>query len=502
MRNLTRSLDFHARTRPDVEALIYDGSRLSWRELQDRVQRTAAGLADQGIGVGDVVALMMKNSAAFIEVLYALSHLGAVSLPINFRLSGKEVEYIVTNSTAKMVLADEEFSQAVGNVSAAVVLLDGAAQSDSTLIFGECGHMVMAIPRNGDDLFRLMYTSGTTGHPKGVMHSYDNFQWKGIDHAIVLNLTHSDRLLAVGPLYHVGACDLPGLGVHMMGGTIVVMRDFDAAATLGMIAKEQINGIWLAPVMMAGILVVDTVHDTTTLKWCIGGGEKTPEHRIRQFTGKFKNARYIDAYGMTESVSGDTFMEAGREIEKIGSVGRPVPHLVVEIRDDAGHSVGVGVEGEICLRGPKITSGYWQDPEKTAAAFHTDGFLRTGDVGYLDADGFLFLTDRKKDMIISGGENIASSEVERVIFGLDGVEDVAVIARNDEKWGEIPVAVIVPKAGAVLTKDDLDQHCRAQLAGFKCPKDLVIIDSLPRNPSGKVLKRVLRDLVTSYKSSD
>jgi fatty-acyl-CoA synthase len=230
--------------------------------------------------------------------------------------------------------------------------------------------------------------------------------------------------------------------------------------------------------------------DVSSVRWIIGGGERTPEARIRQFSGYFRG-RYIDAYGLTESCSGDSFMEAGREIEKIGSVGRALAHVEIEIRDAAGARLPAGEAGEICLRGPKITRGYWRDANKTAASFHGDWF-RTGDVGYLDAEGFLYLTDRVKDMIISGGENIASSEVERVIYELPQVREVAVIGLPDPRWGEKPVAVIVLAEGGALAMSDLTDHCRARLASFKVPKQLILRDSLPRNPSGKVLKRVLR----------
>jgi fatty-acyl-CoA synthase len=233
-------------------------------------------------------------------------------------------------------------------------------------------------------------------------------------------------------------------------------------------------------------------YDVSSLRWAIGGGEKTPEARIRAFSQYFTNARYIDAYGLTETCGGDTFMEPGFEIAKIGSTGRAVAHVEIQIRDDAGAVLAPGEIGEICLRGPKITSGYWKDPEKTAAAFFGDWF-RSGDIGYLDSDGFLFLTDRKKDIIISGGENIASSEVERVIYEMLEIREVAVIGVPDERWGERPIAVVALSEGATLDLARLKEHCRTRLAAFKIPKQLIIRDSLPRNPSGKVLKRVLRD---------
>jgi fatty-acyl-CoA synthase len=277
------------------------------------------------------------------------------------------------------------------------------------------------------------------------------------------------------------------------GGLLSIHRTFDPDAALEAIERERLNAAWFAPVMTTALLTHPgrDQYDVSSLKWVIGGGEKTPEPRIRAFSDLFKSARYIDAYGLTETVGGDTFMEAGREVEKIGSTGRAIAHVEIEIRDDGGNRLAAGEDGEICLRGPKVTKGYWKDPDKTKAAFFGDWF-RTGDVGHLDAEGFLYLTDRKKDMIISGGENIASSEVERVIYELPGVREVAVIGVPDERWGEKPVAVVVLAENTALDLAALATHCRSRLAGFKVPKELVVRDSLPRNPSGKVLKRVLR----------
>ena len=349
-----------------------------------------------------------------------------------------------------------------------------------------------------DDLFRLMYTSGTTDRPKGVMHTYANFYWKCADHVVALGLGAHDRLLVAGPLYHVGAFDLPGMGVLWVGGTIAILRDFDAARALAAIAAEKLTGAWFAPVMLSAILTHPDRHryDVSSLRWVVGGGERTPEARIRAFTGLFTKGRYIDAYGMTETCSGDTLMEAGREIDKIGSVGRALAHVEIEIRDEEGRALPPGQAGEISLRGPKVTRGYWKDPEKTRASFFGD-WLRSGDVGHLDAEGFLYLTDRKKDMIISGGENIASSEVERVLYELPQVLEAAVIGVADAKWGERPVAVLVLRPGASLSHEALQRHCREKLAGFKVPREMIVREELPRNPSGKVLKRVLREEIAA-----
>lgn len=274
-----------------------------------------------------------------------------------------------------------------------------------------------------------------------------------------------------------------------------ILRDFDPAWMLAAIERERLTCAWMAPVMLGRALTLEgrQKYDLTSLRWTIGGGEKTPESRIRAFTELFPNGRYIDGYGLTETCSGDTLMEAGMEIAKIGSTGRPTPHCEIRITDDDGKEVPAGQQGEICVRGPKVTKGYWKDPEKTEASFYPEGWFRSGDVGYVDTDGFLYITDRKKDMILSGGENIASSEVERVIYQMPQVSEVAVIGVPDEHWGEKPVAVIVPKPGQTLAYEVMRDHCRQHLASFKVPKELHLREALPRNPSGKILKRVLRD---------
>src|SRR3546814_832995 len=279
---------------------------------------------------------------------------------------------------------------------------------------------------------------------------------------------------------------------------LVVQRDFNEDHVFSAIERERITGAWLAPVMVGRLSAHqhNTKRDLTSFKWCIGGGEKTPENRIRMFSEVFKNGRYIDAYGLTETCGGDTFMEAGKEIEKIGSTGRALPHVQIQIFDERGNPVPLGENGEICLRGPKVTRGYWRQEEKTRQSFF-DGWFRSGDIGHLDADGFLYLTDRKKDMIISGGENISSSEVERVIFMMPQIADVAVIGLPDERWGECVTAVVAFRERQTLNLDELIAFCRQHLARFKVPKKLIVSDALPRNPSGKVLKRVLREQLTA-----
>ena len=493
MVNLSAFIRFHALRNPEQVALIYGELRISYAELYERILRLAGFMRAKGIGEGDVLAVVMKNSPAFLEAAFAASHLGAVFLPVNFRLAREEVAYITGDGGARLVLADRELASSVEGL-AGVVLLDGPAQADSRTLSDAGAALPAPAPRGTQDLFRLLYTSGTTDRPKGAMHSYENFYWKCMDQVIALGLSAADRLLVAGPLYHVGAFDLPGVAVLWVGGAFCVIRDFDPEAALAAIEREQLTGAWLAPVMLGQVLNCPERErfELSSLAWVIGGGERTPEPRIHEFGALFPAARYIDSYGLTESCGGDTMMEAGREVERIGSTGRALAHVEVAIRDENGAVLRPGEDGEIVLRGPKITQGYWNDPDKTAQTVK-HGWLHTGDVGHLDGDGFLFLTDRKKDMILSGGENIASSEVERVIDLMPEIAEAAVIGLPDEEWGEMPVAVVVLAEGAALDHETLAGHCREHLAGFKVPKRVILRDVLPRNPSGKVLKRVLRD---------
>ena len=495
MVSLSSSVAYWARAEPDRLAIVYGEQRVSYGALNERVGVLAALLQRRGIRKGDVVALLMKNSSAFLEAVLAIGHLGAVLLPLNYRLSRDEVDYIVGHAGASLMLVDEELEPLAQGFAQRLVLGAQAQQDTRQLSAGRAEEaLAEGPPCQPGDLFRLMYTSGTTDRPKGVTHVYSNFYWKCLDHIAALGLTGEDRVLVVGPLYHVGAFDLPGAAVLILGGALVVLREFDPGEMLAAIEREKVSCGWLAPVMLNRTLAFAGRghYDVSSLRWVIGGGERTPESRVIEFTSLFTRGRYIDAYGLTETCGGDTFMQAGREIEKIGSAGRATANVQIEIRDDAGRPLAADQDGEICLRGPKVTTGYWRDPAKTAASFYPGGWFRTGDVGHLDAEGFLYLTDRMKDMIISGGENIASSEVERVLYQLPQVAEAVAIGLPDEKWGERVVAVVVPRAGQSLTLAQVQTHCRQHLAGFKLPRQLICLSDLPRNPSGKVLKRVLR----------
>jgi len=502
MYNFVRFLDRSSDRWPDREALLYVGRRLTNRELSTRVSALAASLRDRGFGRGDVVALLMNNCSEFLEAAFAINKLGAIFLPLNYRLAPPELAYILKHSGARGIITEIEFLGAVEDIQRRLpglgeVLVVGLSASDSRAyepaVEGQLGTRMPTAEVGTDDVQRLMYTSGTTARPKGVPITYGNVLWKVFGHVVEFGINATDRILMSGPLYHVGAFDLPGTGVLYVGGSAVILRKFDPAEVMKTIEAEHITIIWLAPAMVNSILNMQGLEKvvTSSLRLIINGGEKMPMPLIERILNTFPNAWMADAYGLTETVSGDTFLDREHVLTKIGSVGKPVVHLDIRVADEAGRAVSTDYLGEVQLRGPKVFNGYWKDPAASAAAF-VDGWFRTGDIGRIDADGFLFIEDRKKDMIVSGGENVASSEVERVLYQHGAVLEAAVVGVADPRWGEVPKAFIVLKPGQSATVEELIELCRSQLARFKVPKSIEFVTELPRNPSGKVLKRELR----------
>jgi acyl-CoA synthetase (AMP-forming)/AMP-acid ligase II len=491
-------LAHHASRTPDKAMLVFEGEPTTYGQMAARTARLAGGLAERGVGRGDVVALLAYNCPELLEAIFAANHLGAIAMPINWRLAAPEVRYILEHAGAKALVCDEALvelaDEATKGIEATLVRTCASGRVEGWVPLADLhGEPVACVPADADDVHRLMYTSGTTGRPKGVMLTHANLAWKNFAHLVEFGFTGADLGLACGPLYHVGALDLTTTSLIAAGATTIIHRAFDAAAVAEEIERSRVTTVWLAPAMVNAILALPDVEtrDLSSVRLIISGGEKMPIPLIERIGRTFPSAWFADAYGLTETVSGDTFLDRGSVVAKLGSVGRPCLHLELDVWDDEGRSVPAGERGEIVLRGPKVFKGYWRDPEATARAF-AGGWFHTGDIGVRDEDGYVFIVDRLKDMIVSGGENIAGSEVERVLYEHDAVLEAAVVGRPDERWGEVPVAYVVLRDGAEATADELVEHCRSQLAKFKVPKDVTFLGALPRNPSGKVLKRELR----------
>jgi len=502
--NWSYVLERNAEEFPNKEALVFGERRYTFKELEGRVDALAKGLQGLGVKRGDVVAILLLNCPEFMEITFAVNKLGGVWLPLNYRLAGPELTYILNHSEATMLISEAEFDPVVSGIRQdlpGVKKFVCVGKNVPTgwepydrLLEANRGFKVPHALVELDDLHRLMYTSGTTAHPKGVMITYGNLYWKNISHIMAFHITPEDKTLVVGPLYHVGGLDLPGTGTLYAGGSLVILRRFEPLPVLETIHKERVTNAWFAPTMVNMLFQEPTFdrYDVSSVRFIIDGGEKMPLPLITKIKEKFPNAWFADAYGLTETVSGDTFLPREKMIEKIGSVGKPVVQLRVRIVDDEGKEVPPNTLGEIVLRGPKVFKGYWRNPQATAEAIK-NGWFHTGDIGTLDEEGFLYIIDRKKDIIISGGENIASLEVERVIYELPQVLETAVIGIPHPKWQEIPVAYVAVKKGEKIIAEEIIEYCSKKLAKFKVPKQVIFIDALPRNPSGKILKRELRE---------
>jgi len=493
-------LEHHARRTPTKPIAVFGATSVTYQEMLDWSAALAGGFQARGVGTGDVVGLLSYNSVEFLATIFAANYLGAIAMPVNWRLAAAELRFILEHSEARAFVCDDEL------IDLANAATDGLTQDLARICVSSGNHEgwerfsdlatgttpPVRAQVEGDDIHRLMYTSGTTGRPKGVMLTHANLAWKNYAHITEFGFTSADIGLACGPLYHVGALDLVTTTMIAAGATTIIHRAFDAAQVVDEIEKSRVTCVWTAPAMVRAILEVPGVEerDLSSVRLIIAGGEKMPIPFIERLSRTFPSAWFADAYGLTETVSGDTFLDRESTVSKLGSVGRACLYLELDIWDEHGASMPAGERGEVVLRGPKVFKGYWRDPDATKLAF-AGGWFHTGDIGVRDEDGYVYIVDRLKDMIVSGGENIASSEVERVLYEHESVVEVAVVGSPDERWGEVPVAFVVTNS-ATTTPEELIEHCRGQLAKFKVPKQVTFVDELPRNPSGKILKRELR----------
>ena len=500
----------HAHAIPGSAAIRFQSKSITWAQLNERVRALAVGFAARGVSRGDRVAILMTNRPEFVETTLAANAVGAIAVPVNFRLAPVEAAYILADSGAALIVTDALLAPLVAAAVAAlpqpprIIVTAGVepdaaggiagAESYQALLDG-IGAAPPEVQIDERDVALIMYTSGTTGRPKGAMLTHLNLLMQSITAIRTSRLTGDDHVALLNvPLFHIAGIGSmpPSL---MIGGTSVIMptAPFDAGATLDVIEAEGVTQLFLVPAQWQVLCAhPDVTRRTRSLRSISWGAAPATVTLLETMAATFPAAEIISVFGQTEMSPVTTSLPAADAIRKIGSVGKPIPTIAARIVDEQMNDVGPGEVGEIVYRGPTLMAGYWNDPAATQEAF-AGGWFHSGDLVRADDEGFLYVVDRKKDMIISGGENIYCAEVENALAGHPAVADIAVIGARHERWGETPIAVIVPAdPAAPPTLDDLAAWARGKLSSYKKPTGIVIVDQLPRNAAGKVLKHELR----------
>lgn len=489
---------------PEREAYVdgNGGDRLTFAELNARANRAANAFSEAGIQKGERVALLLMNSPEFVEAFFALAKIGAVIVPLNWRLVADELEFILKDSGATRLIFDDDFVDTVAELHGRgdktdlgqwlqVAGGDAAWFASDYRAFRDAASAAEPdIQAGGDDMVYIMYTSGTTGLPKGVVHTHTTCIWGCITIAATTYFREGDRFLSPLPMFHVGALTPLTLNVYR-GVTSVVMRNFDPVRAWELIDEERITIGLAVPAMLNFMLQVPNLErfDYGQWRWCMSGAAPVPESLIEACAKIGVEVHQI--YGLTESCGPAALIDPDNALKRIGSTGKAFFHTDVRIVAPDGSDCPPDVPGEVLVAGQHVMREYWNRPDATAETI-VDGWLHTGDVARMDVDGFIYIEDRIKDMVISGGENVYPAEIEKVLQTHPGIVEAGVIGQPSEKWGESPFAVVV-KGDDNLTEADVIEYCRGRLAGYKQPKGAAFIDTLPRNPSGKILKRLLRD---------
>jgi len=502
--DLTR---FHCSQRGEKEAFLYEGRSTSYAEFDRRVNQVANGLLAEGLSAGSRVGFMDKNSDDFYQIVFGAAKAAAVSVGINWRLAPPEVAYILNDSKAEILFVGPDFYGLAEKVKDQVpslkriIAMEGGHESWTDFATWRDGQADRdpAVPVTTDDVAIQMYTSGTTGHPKGVQlaHrcSFDLWRYPLNGDMAFNDWSERDVNLVAMPSFHIGGVGWGILGIRA-GARNIVVKEFGPGETLEMIQNHGITKLFLVPAAIRMVLQhPDARHtDYGSVEFISYGASPIPLDLLREAIEVFQ-CGFVQLYGMTETTGSATYLPpedhdvSGNE--RMRSAGKPFPGVSLKVVDEAGNELLPHQVGEICISSPVNMLGYWNLPEATEKTL-IDGYVHTGDAGYLDEQGYVYVHDRVKDMIVSGGENIYPAEVESALFGHPAVGDVAVIGVPDDRWGEAVKAVVVLKPGESADTDELIGFARDRIAGYKLPKTVDFIDELPRNPSGKILKRELR----------
>lgn len=498
--NIADWIDRHAAYAPNKAAILFDDREVSYAALAQEVERLAATLAGElGVAAGDRVAILAHNRPEFLALVFACARIGAICVPLNWRLAPPEHRYILQDAEAAVLFCDPQFREGVETIRAALPLRHligfgssgGGWRDYADLIKGEG-----AAPRRGrlEDAALIVYTSGTTGRPKGAVLTQNALQWNAVNSTALHDLVSTDRVLTFLPMFHVGGLNIQTLPALHAGATVILQSRFQPAEALQAIARLRPSITLVVPAVMSALISHPDWRktDISCLRLVGAGSSIIPLDLIRAF--HLRGVPVCQVYGSTETAPTAIVLRREDAMRKEGSTGTAALHCEARIVDEHGRDVAPGGRGEILIRGPNVMSGYWRDPTATAEAL-VDGWFHTGDIGHQDEEGFYWVDERKKDLIISGGENIYPAELEAVLAECRDVAEAVVVARPDPKWGEVPVAVVVPRGGARLEAEQVRALFAGRLARFKHPHDVVFVDDLPRNAIGKVLRYRLRELV-------
>jgi len=496
-------------------ALISGDRELSYEQFADRTVRLANALRDRGVAKGDRVAYLGENHPSFLETLFACGTLGAIFVPLNTRLAPPEIQFQLQDCGAGVLvhagsLGGLAARGADGTAVATLVAVADDAGSNPAVKSGPTGGPAPVedfedLVASGsdqpvdeavtlDDGAMILYTSGTTGRPKGALLTHGNVTWNCINVIVDFDFSSQDVALMISPMFHVASLDMGVLPTLLKGGTVVLEPKFDPGRTLELIERHRATTISGVPTtyQMLAEHPAWAAADLSSLNKLTCGGSAVPMRVLEDYEAR--GLRFSNGYGMTETAPGATTLPAARSRDKAGSAGLPQFFTDVRIAGLDGSTAAPGTVGEIQIKGPNVIPEYWHRPDATAESYADGGWFKSGDMGYKDDDGFVFVSDRIKDMIISGGENIYPAEVEQAITELESVGSVAVIGVPDEKWGEVPRAVVLLREGAQLTEEQLRRYLEGRLARYKIPKSVIFVDEMPRTASGKIRKADLRKL--------
>lgn len=500
--NWVNQLERHALMQPGATALRFLGKTVTWGELRSRVGALADALSRRGVGFGDRVMVLMLNRTEFVESVLAVNMLGGIAVPLNFRLTAAEIAFLVQDCEARVMITESVLAPVATGVREVEPLLDtivvaGGAGDDSVLgyedLINEPGGPANMPDIPNDSPALIMYTSGTTGRPKGAVLTHTNLTGQTMTGLYTNGVDLNSDVGFVGvPFFHIAGIGNMLTGMLLGTPTVIYpLGAFEPGQLLDVLAEEKVTGLFLVPAQWQAVCAEQRARPRDLrLRVMSWGAAPAPDALLREMSATFPGTQILAAFGQTE-MSPVTCMLLGEDaIRKRGSVGKVIPTVAARVVDENMNDVPVGEVGEIVYRAPTLMSGYWNNPEATAEAF-AGGWFHSGDLVRMDADGYVWVVDRKKDMIISGGENIYCAEVENVLASHPSIVEVAVIGRSHDKWGEVPIAVAAV-AGEQLLLDELAEFLAERLARYKHPKALEIVDALPRNPAGKVLKTELR----------